>query len=169
MPVTKVKSKWASGDLIFYKTWATAGETGRPVMVDLTINAGLGGWSNAFKGLVTYGASGYTTGLGSAINAEIALSAGTTKGTYAPLESEIVAAAGAKTGTATGHIYCNCSDASGKANDNAYLFIIGAGYTSNSAHMWYDHQGSAPANVEEWVRVLTPSGARYLALYNAVV
>jgi hypothetical protein len=129
-------------------------------------NVGLGGWSNALKGFAEYGASGSTSGLGSAICGELTLSAGTSSGTYAPIEAEINAGSGCSTGTATSFMYFNGTDASGLLNDNGFLFEIGAIFTSDSAHMWYDNQKAAPA-VEEFVRVKTPSGVRYLALYDA--
>ena len=53
-------------------------------------------------------------------------------------------------------------------DDDAFLFVLD-GFSSGSAHLWYDHQGTAPTNVEEWIKVKTPGGTRYLALYNAVV
>jgi len=168
MPVTKVKSKWSSGNLIFYKLCDVAGETGRPFMVDVDINAAMGGWSNAFKAMVTYGASGKTTGLGSAINAEMSLSAGCTAGTYAALEAELVADTGALTGAATSFIYCNATDTAGTVNDNGFLFHLGVGLTSGSGHLWYD-KGSAitTGDASEWIRVQTPGGTRYLMLYDS--
>ncbi len=51
----------------------------------LYTNVALGGWSNALKAYAEYGAAGKTTGLGSALCAEMVLSAGTSSGTYAPL------------------------------------------------------------------------------------
>ena len=113
------------------KTWSTGAQTGRPFEVDSTVNAALGSYSNAIKGYVVYGTSGKTTGLGSAVNAEILLSTGTTEGNYAPLESELVADSAVSTGTATGFFYCNVagSNSTGKTsiNTNGYLFILGTG------------------------------------------
>jgi len=111
-------------------TWATAAATGRPWEVDLTVNAALGSYSNAIKGYVVYGTSGRTTGLGSAVNAEILLSAGTSSGTYAPLESEIVINTNGLTGTATSFLYCNATGTAASTFDtNGYLFQIGTGIT----------------------------------------
>jgi hypothetical protein len=120
----------SSGALAVAATWSTAAATGRPFGVTLTANAALGGYSNAIKGYVAYGSSGYTTGLGSAVNAEIALSAGTTQGTYAPLESELVLGTGASTGTQTGFLFCNVSGAAASTFDtNGYMFIVYTGIT----------------------------------------
>ena len=66
-----------------------AGQVGGRVKVNMETNVALGGWSNAFKAQVTYGAAGRTNGLGSVICAEMTLSAGCTQGTYAPLELEL--------------------------------------------------------------------------------
>ena len=116
--------------LVVASTWATAAATGRPFGVNLTVNAALGSYSNAIKGYVVYGTSGRTTGLGSAVNAEILLSAGTSSGTYAPLESEIVCNTNGLTGTATGFLYCNATGTAASTFDtNGYLFIIGTGIT----------------------------------------
>ncbi len=115
------------------KTWATASATGRPLEVDSTVNAALGAYSNAIKGYVVYGTSGYTTGLGSAVNAEILLSAGTSQGTYAPLESEIVINTNGSTGTQTGFLYCNATGTAASTFDtNGYFVIVGTGITPAS-------------------------------------
>ena len=112
------------------KTWGTAAQTGRPLDVTSTVNAALGSYSNAIKGYVTYGASGRTTGLGSAVNAEISLSAGTSSGTYAPLESELVLGSSASTGTQTGFMYCNATGNDASTFDtNGYFLIVGTGIT----------------------------------------
>lgn len=115
-------------------TWATASATGRPFEVQMAANAHLGGWSNAIKGIVTYGAAGYTSGLGSAVNAEIVLSAGTTQGMYCPLESELVAGSGAKGGTQIGFVFCNGSgaDVDSIIDGAANLFVFGAGLDAAS-------------------------------------
>lgn len=123
-----------------------------------------GQWLNALKAYMEFGAAGSVTGLGSALCAETVLSAGTTSGTYAALEAELVAASGAQTGTATSFLYCNCSDASGKVNDNGFFLELGAGLTSSSAHLWYDNTSNA---ADEFIRCKTPSGTRYLILSDS--
>lgn len=87
-----------------------AGVGGRSTF-HMTTNVALGGWSNALKGLVEYGATGRTAGLGSAVLGELALSAGTSSGTYAALEAELVLASGALTGTQTSFLYMAASGA----------------------------------------------------------
>ncbi len=148
MPATKVKSKWSSGNLVFTSTNpSTNGSSSvEPISLEttmtgiggvggrfkayMTTNVALGGWSNALKGHVVYGASGRTTGLGSAVCAELQLSAGTTSGTYAALEAELVAPASSAAGTATSFIYMNCDDTGSVLNTSkGYLFEIGTGVT----------------------------------------
>jgi len=108
-------------------TMTGAGGVGGRARFKLYTNVALGSWSNALKAYAEYGANGRTAGMGSAFCAEMKLSAGTTSGTYAPLEVELVASTGDSTGTATGFIYCN-ADGTGEdsvIDSNAYLFVFG--------------------------------------------
>jgi hypothetical protein len=73
-------------------------------------NVALGGWSNAIKGFAEYGATGKTAGLGSAVCAELTLSAGTVDGNYAPLEVELNIPSGASLGTKTSFIHMSAQD-----------------------------------------------------------
>ena len=123
-----LSSSASSGDLRPYNiqtTYSGSGATGGRARFGLTISGTMGGWSNAIKGHVDYGAAGKTTGLGSAIVAELELSAGTTDGTYAPLEIELGIASGGKTGTLTSLIHMNVygADAS-EFDDEGYIFNI---------------------------------------------
>jgi hypothetical protein len=103
----------------------------------MTTNVALGGWSNALKAHVLYGDSGSTSGMGSAFCAELELSAGTTGGTYAPLESELVCVSGDSTGAATSFLYCNTSGTgTGTLDDNMFFFEIGAGISAGTGHMF---------------------------------
>lgn len=92
-------------------------------------NVGLGGWANALKGYMEFGASGSVTGIGSGVLGEVVLSAGTSGGTYAGLESEIVVGSSASCGTATSFLYGNISgaDAATTGNLGTYLFELGTG------------------------------------------
>ena len=146
-----------------------AGGVGGRAKFYMTTNVALGGWSNALKSHAVYGANGSTTGLGSSFCAEMDLSAGTSSGTYAPLEIELNLGKGASTGTATSFIHCSTQGDGVAAMDGAGFFFTISGVSSGATNLWYDHQGSAPAHVEEWLRVKTPGGTRYLALYDAVV
>ena len=115
-------------------TMTGVGGTGGRTLFQMDTNVALGSFSNALKAEVTYGASGRTTGLGSAFVAEMTLSAGTSSGTYAPLEIELNAATGASTGTGTSMIYAsaNGTGADSVINANATLISL-QGVTAGSA------------------------------------
>lgn len=111
--------------LNFDVTMTGAGGVGGRAKFTLTTNVALGGWSNALKAQVTYGAAGKTTGLGSAFVAEMTLSAGTAAGTYAPIEIELNMGAAGVTGTATSLIYASVNDAAATAFDTSgYILNI---------------------------------------------
>lgn len=118
--------------LNFDVTMTGVGGVGGRAKFTLTTNVALGSWSNALKAQVTYGASGRTTGLGSAFVAEMTLSAGTSAGTYAPIEVELNLATGALTGTATSFFYAQVNGAdAGTFDTNGYILDI-AGVTVNA-------------------------------------
>lgn len=107
-------------------TMTGAGGVGGRFKSSLTTNVALGAWSNAIKGEVTYGASGSTSGLGSAILGEMTLSAGTASGNYALFEGELNLASGASTGTATSLIYLSVNQSGGNTafDDNGFILNI---------------------------------------------
>jgi hypothetical protein len=110
---------------LFSTTLTGAGQVGGRVRAFMTTNVALGAWSNALKAEVTYGASGSTTGLGSALVAEMTLSAGTTSGTYAPLEIELNLGSGASTGTESSLAYFSVNGADIATFQGAgYLFSV---------------------------------------------
>ena len=117
-------------------TMTGAGGVGGRAKFKTTINAVLGSFSNAVKGEIVYGASGHTTGLGSAVLAEMSLSAGTSAGTYAPLEIELNVPAGASTGTLTSFIYASMQGADVATMDTNGRFINLAGVTAGATKMW---------------------------------
>jgi hypothetical protein len=121
--------------LVVSTTMSGAGADGGRAKFDMTTNVALGSFSNALKAEVTYGASGRTTGLGSAFVAEMTLSAGTSAGTYAPVEIELNLGTSASTGTASSLIYASVNGL-GKAamDDNGYLLNL-AGVTVAGAKL----------------------------------
>jgi hypothetical protein len=147
---------------IFMKSTMTgAGGVGGRAEFQLYTNVALGGWSNALKGYTEYGASGKTTGLGSAICAELKLSAGTSAGTYAPLEVELVLPAGSSTGTATAFMYLAASGDNVAAMDTSgYLFKLD-GLTVNSGKLFQVNTAGAATHA---LRVLIGSTPYYLML-----
>lgn len=117
-------------------TMSGAGATGGRAKFDMTTNVALGSFSNALKAEVTYGASGRTTGLGSAFVAEMTLSAGTSSGTYAPLELELNLPTGASTGTLTSFIHASMQGAAVATMDTNGRFINLVGVTAGAGKMW---------------------------------
>lgn len=122
------------------------------------------------------GATGYVTGLGVGVDAQLYIKneALAANGTYAVVNAEIYSAGSTSSVAAATEVaffrVANSGDGTGAGtvDAKAYLFDL-TGFTSGSANLWYDHQGTAPTNVEEWIKVKTPAGDRWLALYNAVV
>lgn len=118
VPIVEMFSTCASTDTgvsaePFYlkSTMTGAGWVGWRSRFHMYTNVALGWWSNALKAYAEYGATGSTTWLWSAFCGELTLSAGTSSGTYAPLESELVLGSWASTGTETSFIYMAASGA----------------------------------------------------------
>lgn len=122
--------------LVVSTTMSGAGADGGRAKFDMTTNVALGSFSNALKAEVTYGATGRTTGLGSAFVAEMTLSAGTSSGTYAPLELELNLPSGASTGTLTSFIHASMQGAAVATMDTNGRFINIVGVTAGAGKMW---------------------------------
>jgi hypothetical protein len=122
--------------VVVSSTLTGVGVTGGRSKFATTINAAAGSFSNALKADVTYGASGSTTGLGSAFVAEMTLSAGTSAGTYAPLELELNLPSGAATGTLTSFIHASMQGAGVATMDTNGRFINIVGVTAGAGKMW---------------------------------
>jgi len=146
-------------------TMTGAGGVGGRAYFLTTINAALGGWSNAVKGEVVYGASGSTTGLGSAVLAEMTLSAGTSAGTYAPLEIELNLGSGASTGTLTSLIYASINGADKATFDTNGLFFNLAGVTAGAGKVW--KTGSTLGTAAGGLRVRIAGTNYWLPVYAA--
>lgn len=133
-------------------------------------NVACGGWMNAIKGYTQFGASGRVTGLASAVCAEVLLSAGTTQGTYAPLEAELVADSAVSTGTSTSFLYCNIAGSNGTGittiNTNGYFFEIGAGIADTAGGM-FEAETVGTVSATHVLRVKIDGTAYWLALNTA--
>ena len=114
-------------------TMAGIGGVGGRAEFHMYTNVALGGWSNAIKGFAEYGAAGKTTGLGSAVCAELTLSAGTVNGHYAPLELELNVPSGASLGTKTAFMHLSVQGTDiATFKSGGYLFsLIGPTDTAN--------------------------------------
>lgn len=146
-------------------TMTGAGGVGGRAKFLTTINAALGAWSNAVKGEVVYGSSGRTTGLGSAVLAEMTLSAGTTSGTYAPLELELNAPSGAKTGTLTSFIHASTQGADVTEVDSNAVFFNLQGVTAGAGNMVV--AGTTLGTAYGGIRVRVGSTNYWIPLYAA--
>jgi len=144
-------------------TMTGAGGTGGRTLFKLNANAALGSFTNALKAEVVYGASGRTTGLGSAFVAEMTLSAGTSAGTYAPLELELNAPASASTGTMTSFIYASTQGANVAAVDDNAVFFNLQGVTAGSGHIF--QTGSTFGNAAATIKVRVGGTNYFLPLY----
>jgi hypothetical protein len=157
------------GQQIIKNVMTGAGQSVEGLQVTLESDVKLGTYANAACFRADWKTNGGVAGLGSVICAEMVMGAGATEGTFGIVEFEVNCPA---SWTGTGPIaflYMNTYGATAANFDDYGYFLNLTGVTSGAAHIWYDHQGTAPTNVEEWLRVKTPSGDRWLALYNAVV
>ena len=153
--------------LLMTTTMTGAGGVGGRAKFAMTTNVALGGWSNALKADVTYGASGRTTGLGSAFVAELTLSAGTSSGTYAPLEVELNLPASASTGTATSFVHLSTQGANVAAMDtNGFLFNV-QGLTAGSGKLL--QTGTTFATPAATLKCRVGGTTYYLPLYNGQI
>ena len=146
-------------------TMSGAGSVGGRAKFLTTINAVMGSYTNALKGEVVYGAAGRTTGLGSAVLAEMTLSAGTTAGNYAPLELELNAPTGAKTGTVTSFIHASTQGAAVAEVDTNGVFFNLQGLTAGAGKMLV--AGATLGTAYGGLRVRVGSTNYWVPLYAA--
>jgi len=153
--------------LVVDTTMTGAGADGGRSKFAMSTNVALGSFSNALKAEVTYGASGRTTGLGSAFVAEMTLSAGTSSGNYAPVEIELNAPASASTGTATAFMYISAQGANVAAVDsNAFLFNL-QGLTAGSGKLLTT--GTTLASAAATLKCKVGATTYYLPLYSGQI
>lgn len=145
----------------FNTTVTAAGMTGGRVKAKLTIDAAMGGWSNAMKADVTYGASGSTTGLGSAFVAEMTMSAGTTSGTYAPLEIEFGFGSNAPIGTNSSFIYASANGTATNFIDSGYVLNLQGLGAATSGKIF---QANTAAAATHALKILIGSTPYYVML-----
>ena len=146
-------------------TMTGAGGVGGRTLFQLNADAALGSFTNALKANVVYGATGSTSGLGSAFVAELTLSAGTTTGTYAPLEIELNAPTSASTGTRTSFIYASTQGANVAAVDTNGVFFNLQGLTAGAGKMLV--AGTTLGTAYGGLRVRVGSANYWIPLYAA--
>lgn len=153
--------------LVVDTTMTGAGADGGRSKFAMSTNVALGSFSNALKAEVTYGAAGRTTGLGSAFVAELTLSAGTSSGTYAPLEIELNAPASASTGTLTSFIHISTQGANVAVVDtNAVLFNL-QGVTAGAGKLLTT--GTTLASAAATLKCKVGATTYYLPLYSGQI
>lgn len=128
----------------YFKTTMTgAGQVGGRLLSHTYTNVALGGWCNALKGYMEFGTSGKTTGLASAIVAEMKVANANlgSGGAYMPLEVELVyggssvVSAGALSGNHVAFAtYRFSGDTDGDFDDNGFLMTV-TGLTAGSGHV----------------------------------
>lgn len=139
-----------------------AGATGGRARFQLNTEVALGGWANALKALVAFGATGSVTGLGSAFVAElVAATTAPAGGTYAPLEAEIVMPSGAGVGAGMAYMYCNVQgdDKATFQGSGFFAIIENAGDASDG--LFYD---TANGTTDAWLRIRVNGTAYYMML-----
>jgi hypothetical protein len=153
--------------VVVSSTLTGAGVTGGRSKFATTINSAAGSFSNALKADVTYGASGSTTGLGSAFVAEMTLSAGTSAGTYAPVEIELNLGTGASTGTASSLMYASVNgDGKAAMDDNGYVLNL-AGVTAGTNKLFANNGDIALAEITYGLKVKIAGADYYLLAVTA--
>ena len=151
-------------------TMSTAGSVGQALKVNQSVaTVALGGYVNAIYGILTLGTTGSVSGLGAPICAEIVFPTGTVGGygTLAGVEIELTTGAATTMLGTVSALWIQTSGATtAQVDHNGYLMTL-VGFASDTDHMWYD-KGSAitTGDASEWLRIKTPSGDRYLILYD---
>lgn len=144
-------------------TLTGVGQVGGRARFFMTTNVALGGWSNALKGEVTYGASGRTNGLGSSILAEMTLSAGTTQGNYALFEGELNVPSGASLGTKTALAYLSVNGTGVATFDTGGYILNLQGLSVASGKVFQVNTAAAASHA---LRILIGSTDYYFMLTN---
>lgn len=153
--------------LVVNTTMTGAGGVGGRAKFQLNTNVALGGWSNALKAEVVYGAAGRTTGLGSAFVAEMTLSAGTSAGTYAPVEIELNVPASASLGTATSLMYASVNGADKATFDTSGYVMNIAGVTAGTNKAFANNGNVALAEITYGLKVKIAGSDYYLLAVTA--
>lgn len=143
------------------------GASAEAAQFELTSNITLGTFANALAARIDNQTAGAVTGLQGVICAELNMAGGAVAaGTYSVFEAEINCPTSYSGSVPIDVFYISSWGAQKTSFDSyGYLFEI-TGVASGASNFWYDNQKAAPA-VEEFIRVKTPSGVRYLALYDA--
>ena len=140
--------------------------------VQLTSDVKTGTWVNAIFGRVNYTVNGWAYGSASAVCGEVSLAPGGShsgQGTYAVFQAELdVPASAVGIGSECSFFRASVwGDQKGLFDDNGFFFVL-TGIATGSGHLWYDKGSALTGDISEWLRVKTPGGTRYLALYDTL-
>lgn len=123
-------------ELTVSATWTTAGDTGRPLVSNLTTDVQLGSYANALKGNVVLSTNGGASGLLSAVCCEITMATVGDAGNYAAVELEMTYGATSGSLPKPCFIYANTSGtANGDFDTYGDLMKIGTGLTAGTGLM----------------------------------
>ena len=129
-----------------------------------------GGWLNAIKGFMEFGATGRVTGLGSVVCGDLELSVFTTVASYTVFEANIIADVQVSTGQVTSFFRCNIagSDSTGKTtiNTNAYLFELGEGIADTTDGL-FETEAISGVDATHVLRVMVAGTPYWMALHTA--
>ena len=155
--------------LVLSQTNTGVGASAEALAATFNANVICGTYINAMFAKIDLKTAGGVTGLAGVICGELTMPAGAiagSVGTYSVFEAEINCPT-SYAGDVPIHVFQinSWGDEKARFDTYGYLFDL-TGVSSGAGNIWYDNQKAAPA-VEEFVRVKTPAGVRYLGLYNA--
>ena len=151
-------------------TMSATGGVGRAFEAKLTVSGKLGGWGNAIKGYIDLTGGTGSSGLLSAICAEMKMSASTTQGTFGVLELELVCPTSwiAHSGIGTNcnsFIYAQVSGATKGEFDNHGFFFNIQGLTSATTHLLYNNTLKMAVGSTTWYLPMSSAEASYTSAY----
>jgi hypothetical protein len=132
----------------------------------MTSNVKTPGSFNGLKGIIDYSTNGYPWDDCAPVASElIPPNSSAPRGTFAALEAQIVPGSSSVWNSAgpCSFLRCILSGTATHFDDYGYLFTI-EGCNSGVGHFWYD---ATNGTTDEWIKVKTPSGDRYLMLSDA--
>lgn len=153
-------------DVLHTQTAASTTNQIEALRVILTANVKTGEWANAFFARLDYSTDGYAHGLGSVICAELSLpGSSVSRGVYYAWQTEINCPANcAMNGNPIAVMSVSVwGDNKTQFDDVGLLFDI-SGVQSGDGKFWYD---STSAAADEFIKVRTPAGIRYLVLSDS--
>jgi hypothetical protein len=156
---------------IYMKSVMTgAGGVGGRANFHMYTNAALGPWANALKGYTEFGPTGSTTGLASAIIAEMKMPGGAVPvlGTYAVLELELVCPASWSGNNKVSFIYASTAGGGGvtAANFDTYGYVFDLEGLTVNENKVFEATTVAGGNVDitHTLRILINGTAYYIPL-----